>query len=102
MPVPLAEFVLPGSQHREYLEGLRQRLAGAGFWGGAHARFVATQKKINLDFEAQARRKAGIAGSPNAIHAFLVVKGCAIGRLDRQGEPKVGGRVFMAAKYLRL
>ena len=99
---PLAELVLPGPQHREYLGGFFAAACRRGLRGAAHAGFVATQKRIDLDFEAQGRGQAGVAGGANAVHALLVVEGGAIGRLDRQGKAKVGGRVFMAAKYLRL
>src|ERR1700722_20890963 len=100
MRISLAEFVLPGPQHREYLKRLRQRPAGMSFGGDAHAGYVATQKGIDLDLEAQVRRQTGTAQGADAIYAFLVIPGGAIGRLDRQGKPQVGGGVFMAAKYL--
>src|SRR5258708_37780298 len=98
MGYPLTELILPGSQLSENLEGFGQNLARVRLGGGAHAGLVAAQKGIDFDFQAQGRGQTGISRSADAIDAFLVIKGRAIGGLDSQGKPKIGGRVLVTTK----
>src|SRR5450432_3280319 len=98
MRYPLTEFILPGSQHCEYLEGFGQNLTRVRLGGRAHVGFVAAQKGIYFDFQAQSRGQTRLSHSADAIYAFLVINGRAIGGLDREGKPKIGGRVLVTAK----
>src|SRR5882724_945028 len=53
MSIPLAELILPGAQHAEYVGGLREHLSRMRLGGRAHASFVATQKRIHSDLQTQ-------------------------------------------------